>query len=428
MDTYKTRSRVRSSTNTAGWKKLLWLDQPYEDNYTDSSFLSQLKRNSTVVKYSYKTLIEDFSIIVLHLSIIMLTIVVFYGIYILKWNPIKPTIWSTLITIIGFLIYVVTLKIKRNRELIELQQFKLRQVYTKDLGVNVNVGSIANSNSTSLLDLENESRCSDFELVNLEDYLTEPASPNIFETCKSSLLIILYLLTLSPVLKSLTNSTSSDSIWALSTWLSILNVMFNDYQIDFKKISIRDKRLHWGKLMQYNSLTSPLISPITTRSSSPMMREPSGLEQQHLRIEQMNNSQSNSISNFNFQIENFQNSNFSKNIAISNAIVLASRLQSNAAAFSFILFSIQTSGLFPIFNNFTRRAELYGFHQFQLISIVLIVDALIWHIFGIVWLSLWILLHFMIIFIGPWYFLNLQKYKNELQGPWDPAKPIVKSI
>jgi hypothetical protein len=37
------------------------------------------------------------------------------------------------------------------------------------------------------------------------------------------------LLGLSPILKSLTMSTSSDSIWAISTWLLCMNVAFFDY-------------------------------------------------------------------------------------------------------------------------------------------------------------------------------------------------------
>ncbi|TID29878.1 hypothetical protein CANINC_001516 [Pichia inconspicua] len=399
-------TRLRS-TSMVGWKKLLWLKQPYEDNYTDTSFLSQLKRNSTVVKYSYTKLMDDFSIIVLHLSIIMFTIVVFYGIYILKWNPIKPTIWSTILTIIGFIIYVVTLKIRRNKELIELQQFKITQIYCTSPQTDTTLQS---------------------DLINLEEYLTEPPAPSIFETCKSSLLIILYLLTLSPVLKSLTNSTSSDSIWALSAWLCFLNVMFNDYQIDFKRVTPREKKLHWSKLFHNSYIgKSPIVTPITTRSSSPTPNRGTSNYTNVLDQPKLVDLDTGTKTNF-FQIEHLQNSNFSKNIAVSNAIILASRLPTNASAFSFILFCIQTSGLFPIFNNFTRRAELRGFHQFQLITIVILVDALVWHIFGIGWVTLWIALHFMIIVVGPWYFLTLQKYKNELQGPWDPAQPIVKSL
>jgi phosphatidylinositol glycan class C protein len=46
---------------------------------------------------------------------------------------------------------------------------------------------------------------------------------------KSAALIYAALLGLSPILKSLTRSTTSDSIWALSTWLLLMNVAFFDY-------------------------------------------------------------------------------------------------------------------------------------------------------------------------------------------------------
>jgi len=48
-------------------------------------------------------------------------------------------------------------------------------------------------------------------------------------TAKSAILIYFSLLGLSPILKSLTRSTSSDSIWALSSWLMCTNVFTFDY-------------------------------------------------------------------------------------------------------------------------------------------------------------------------------------------------------
>ena len=48
-------------------------------------------------------------------------------------------------------------------------------------------------------------------------------------TAKSAVLIYCALLGLSPLLKSLTKSTSSDSIWAMSCWLMCTNVFFFDY-------------------------------------------------------------------------------------------------------------------------------------------------------------------------------------------------------
>lgn len=46
---------------------------------------------------------------------------------------------------------------------------------------------------------------------------------------KSSLLVFLALIALSPVLRTLTAATSSDSIWALSACLFILNALLADY-------------------------------------------------------------------------------------------------------------------------------------------------------------------------------------------------------
>lgn len=474
---------ISSFSGNTSWKKLLWLKQPYSDNYTDKSFLSQLKRNSTVVKYSYTKLMSDFSLVALHLSLIMSVILVFYGTYKLNWNPLKPTLISTLISFIGFIYYVVTLKIRRNKELIELQQLKIKQLTTPSiLKIKIN-DELDNLNLPC--DEERESAISsdtkeseddddddddndeDEDLLNLEDYLTEPSPPDFYETFKSSILIILYLLILSPVLKSLTNSTSSDSIWALSGWLCLLNVMFNDFQIDFPKLSKTEKELHWTKILSYNSkmnsnsnnLNSNLnlnLSNISSLNSSCSSIN----EQFNYELSKMNNV-NNSNSNINININNnnsntnidttttnnpgiknddqlnkipdfyiaqLRKSNFSKNIAVSNAIVLASRLQSNASAFSFILFCIQICGLFPVFNNFTRRCGNFGFHLIQLVFVVNFVNLAIWYIFGPVWALLWLLLNSIIIFLGPWYFLTLQKYKDELQGPWDPAKPIVKSL
>ena len=56
-----------------------------------------------------------------------------------------------------------------------------------------------------------------------------PRNQQRLATAKSAILIYCALLGLSPILKSLTKSTTSDSIWALSSWLMCINVFFFDY-------------------------------------------------------------------------------------------------------------------------------------------------------------------------------------------------------
>jgi phosphatidylinositol glycan class C protein len=56
-----------------------------------------------------------------------------------------------------------------------------------------------------------------------------PRNQQRLATAKSAILIYYALLGLSPILKSLTRSTTSDSIWAMSAWLMCINVFFFDY-------------------------------------------------------------------------------------------------------------------------------------------------------------------------------------------------------
>lgn len=56
-----------------------------------------------------------------------------------------------------------------------------------------------------------------------------PRTQQRLATAKSAFLIYCALLGLSPILKSLTKSTTSDSIWAMSCWLMGINVFLFDY-------------------------------------------------------------------------------------------------------------------------------------------------------------------------------------------------------
>lgn len=284
------RSSFAGST-VQPWRKLLYIKQPYPDNYTDPSFLSQLKRNTTVQKYPYWKLAKDFSLISLHLSTLAMVHIVFFGMYNFNWDPRLPASLGTFISIICYI------------------SFKL----------------------------------------------SDKTTPRRLNALKSSILIMFSILTLSPVLKSLSESTSSDSIWTLSFWLCVCNLLFTDYHFD-----INEK-----------------YKPV-----------------------------------------------FSMNILISNVIVLASRLESTGSVFCFILFAFEVHGMFPFFDIWLRR-NYSSAHWLVMFILGFIVDFFIFKMGGVKVLMVWVALHFFVVLVCPIYFLELQKYKNELQGPWDPAKPII---
>ena len=62
------------------------------------------------------------------------------------------------------------------------------------------------------------------------EFLKHSVTPAVdLNALKSSILVFLSLMSLSPVLRTLTAATSSDSIWALSAILFSLNILLADY-------------------------------------------------------------------------------------------------------------------------------------------------------------------------------------------------------
>lgn len=121
------------------------------------------------------------------------------------------------------------------------------------------------------------------------------------KTVKSSILTFLALMSLSPVLRTLTAATSSDSIWALSAGLFILNALLADYTAADHYSRARERQvLYYERIaktdVSIHSLTSVL----------------------------------------------------SMNAAISSSVVLASRLSSDLAVFALVLFSVHAFALFPM--------------------------------------------------------------------------------
>jgi phosphatidylinositol N-acetylglucosaminyltransferase subunit C len=197
-------------------------------------------------------------------------------------------------------------------------------------------------------------------------------------TIKSAILIYFTLLGLSPILKSLTQSTSSDSIWAMSFWLLAINIFFFDYS---------------GAWVGVNKF------PVASLST---------------------------------------------NAALMASTVLASRLPSTGQVFSLTLFSIEVFGLFPVFRRYARHRS-WRYHVILTLLLVLGAGGGVGMILGAAdcdaprgcenqpwpWASgvLGMLVACVIAAVAmggcSWWLIGLQKYKNEIYGPWDPARPII---
>ncbi|KAF9785867.1 phosphatidylinositol N-acetylglucosaminyltransferase [Thelephora terrestris] len=221
------------------WEQVLWKRQPFPDNYVPPSFLSSLRRNSNFRPYSYWKLVSLCYPIAQHICTIFIFLATFVRIKERMLDP-RLLVWASIFAFaLGYLVW----------QAVEIQlASKFRQV-------------------------------------------RKPT--NHAKTVKSSILAFLALLSLSPVMKTLTASTSSDSIWAIAACLFILNALIANYSSPRPEIYTRE------------SLTSVL----------------------------------------------------SINAAISASVVLASRLPDDISVFALMLYAVVLFAMFPVLRHRLQAAS-----------------------------------------------------------------------
>lgn len=396
------------------------------DNYTDqATFLESLQRNPRLKPYDFWPLVSDSTVILQHVCSVIIFLVLFVAISQDRASPVSVVSWSSTATFLGWLLWERW--VTEEDEAAELlgpgassaaatvmgrtgnlrRRGRAGSLYRplplKDAAAMLNMGpsrspsnvaSLANSAASSTTNLEiasgafNSSSNLSLGSHNGRSQLHTPRTsqetlPQIppamiseesrthqrLGTLKSAILIWSTLLGMSPILKSLTRSTSSDSIWAMSCWLLAINIFFFDY------------------------------------SGGVGAKFPASL---------------------------------STNAALMASTVLASRLPSTKQVFSITLFSIEVFGLFPVFRRHVRHRSWrvhVGLGVFLVLGAGFGMGMMIgegasgnwtWKS-GIVGMVVGMMIAALATGGCSWWLIGLQKYKNEIRGPWDPARPIIMS-
>ncbi|KAK3670725.1 glycosylphosphatidylinositol anchor biosynthesis [Recurvomyces mirabilis] len=407
------RGRSSSRRKAGPWKKLLWVKQNYPDNYTDEdTFLDHLQWNPRLRPYEFWPLVADSTIIVQHVCSVVIFVCCFTGIFQARVSPQTVVGWATVGTVAGWIfrdlwqsqdtseVTDTSKNVPDNEEAEvastassigsapssaiippELSTF-VNDQYSNGGGTLYGTLSRMHSRDPSAVSLGAYSASaipnSDVDMMSntvttvrasyIPPYQGKPSSfsPRMQErltTAKSALLIYCSLLGLSPILRSLTKSTSSDSIWALSSWLMILNVFTFDY------------------------------------GAGPEAKFPASL---------------------------------STNAALMASTVLASRLPTTTHVFSLTLFSIEVFGLFPVFRRHLRHHSWTGHLCLTTFLVVMAGAGLSMTIsgggwgFGMFGVVLGGVVTGLSMGMTSWWLIGLQRYKNEIRGPWDPAKPVIR--
>jgi phosphatidylinositol glycan class C protein len=186
-------------------------------------------------------------------------------------------------------------------------------------------------------------------------------------TIKSAVLIYFTLLGLSPILKSLTHSTSSDSIWAMSFWLLTINIFFYDYSggVGVKFPASLSTN---AALMASTVLASQLPSTGQVFSLTLFSIEVFGLFPVFRRYA--------------------RHRSWKYHVALSLMLVMG------AGAGVGMILGGEKDGVWP------WRSGLSGVLVAALIAMVAMGGC-------------------------SWWLIGLQKYKNAINGPWDQARPII---
>jgi len=114
----------------------------------------------------------------------------------------------------------------------------------------------------------------------------------------------------------------------------------------------------------------------------------------------------------------------SLNAAIFASVLLGSRLPSNLHVFVLISYAIELFALFPLMRHHLKKCSVELHLGLTLLMFVLTTGLLLG-------MSTFISIVYMvaiisITFLGPSWLIFIQKYKNEINGPWDEA--IVTSL
>lgn len=375
------------------------------DNYTDPpTFLSHLQRNPRLRPYDFWPLVADSTVIVQHISSIAIFVCSFVGIYQQRVSPVSVVSWGSAGTVLGWVLWDFWVGQEAASKTIAEPHNNGDSINSSALsGANSPISTTAptssnySANSSTIglgltLSTNNfprkghsHSRSQTSISSGASPTLSHhPSNPHLhapsttpsqtphthsrLATAKSAILIYIALLGLSPILKSLTESTTSDSIWAMTCSLMCINIFFFDY------------------------------------SRGVGVKFPASL---------------------------------STNAALMASTVLASRLPSTTHVFSLTLFSIEVFGLFPVFRRYLRHISWRG-HLFLTLALVIgagaglgtalsakplwqggwkraIAGAVIWCFGSVVGMG------------GcSWWLIGLQRYKNVVIGPWDPARPVIR--
>ncbi|KAJ1976175.1 glycosylphosphatidylinositol anchor biosynthesis, partial [Dimargaris verticillata] len=194
-----------SAATKRPWRKLLYIKQDYPDNYVDESFLENLQKNVNFQSYDYGTLIQESTVITNHVSSVLVFVAVFIQLYHGRLDPHVLVSVGTLATAGGVMVW----------------EWLLAAPHDSMIGMT----HLHTDTSTAATMAPTTKPCGSAATAAI--HAPRLHHPSLVKTAA---VFFLTLLGLSPILRTLTQDISSDSIWAMSVCLFLINILFHDYR------------------------------------------------------------------------------------------------------------------------------------------------------------------------------------------------------
>lgn len=280
------------------WQKILWKKQPHPDCYVDETFLNTLMRNANLTRYIYSELCKSTVVLTQHLSCILIFLLIYRMIV---------------------------------RRSIEASTLVIFDVIALPVGYALR-------------------------------WSLRPAPRAARQVLQSAVIVVGVLRILAPVLQTLTQSFSDDTVISLTSICLLIHIPLNDYSYVYRNPGIIDEPL--GRLM-------------------------------------------------------------SLNVALFANVLLASRLSTSTEVFAFLFFGIEVFALSPMARRYLLLWNPWACTYVVTPLIILLTSGLMYVEGSASNVVLYLFLMFFITFVGPYWLIRSQKYKNEISGPWDI--PCVKN-
>lgn len=166
------------------WRKVLYGNRDYEDNYTDPSFLKDMKTNYNLKEYTFTECFKGVTYVSQEISCVTLFLIIFCHLYKDDVQPERLLLNSSILTGLGYVVYICS-----------------------GLGC--------------------------FKLSSMK------------EDSKTVAVVLLFGYMFSPLLQSLTNSISTDTIFSNTFIILFFHLLLHDYGVDGFLVS-RTKSLNCG--------------------------------------------------------------------------------------------------------------------------------------------------------------------------------------